>query len=63
MGTQRDIIKVFWTAPKGAELEWKDLKMRVNSASKGIDDAFRGTARRAYFIEKSRRGRYRLRRS
>jgi hypothetical protein len=62
-GTQLDIIKLFWTVPRSAELEWKDVKVRANSASRTIDDAFGGKPRREHFIEKPRRARYRLRRA
>jgi len=41
-GVQLQIITVFWKSRKGAPLSWVQVRQLTSTASKGIDDAFKG---------------------
>lgn len=63
-GIQRDIIGWLWKMRESdqAGFTWAEISSKINTQSRGIDDAFHGKATREQWIEKVDTARYRLRR-
>lgn len=59
-GIQASIITLFWKERHGAELSWAEVRRRTSTASKGINDAFRGRDWQQW-IERIGHGKLRLR--
>ena len=61
-GIQMQIVEFFWKSRHGAPLSWAEVKRRTFTASKGIDDAFKGRDW-SQWIERVGHGKLRLRTS
>ena len=61
-GIQSQIVEFFWKSRHGAPLSWAEVKRRTFTASKGIDDAFKGRDW-SQWIERVGHGKLRLRTS
>lgn len=61
-GIQLRIVELFWKSRDGAPLSWAEVKRRTFTASKGIDDAFKGRDW-SLWIERVGHGKLRLRTS
>ena len=61
-GIQLQIVEFFWKSRDGAPLSWAEVKRRTFTASKGIDDAFKGRDW-SQWIERVGHGKLRLRTS
>ena len=61
-GIQSQIVEFFWKSRHGAPLSWAEVKRRTFTASKGIDDAFKGRDW-SQWIERVGHGKLRLRAS
>lgn len=61
-GIQLQIVEFFWKSRYGAPLSWAEVKRRTQTASKGIDDAFKGRDW-SQWIERVGHGKLRLRTS
>ena len=61
-GIQLQIVELFWKSRDGAPLSWAEVKRRTFTASKGIDDAFKGRDW-SQWIERVGHGKLRLRTS
>ena len=59
-GIQLQIVELFWKSCNGAPLSWAEVKRRTLTASKGIDDAFKGRDW-SQWIERVGHGKLRLR--
>jgi len=59
-GIQSQIVEFFWKARHGAPLSWAEVKHQTSTASKGIDDAFKGRDW-SQWIERPGHGKLRLR--
>ena len=61
-GIQLQIVEFFWKSRHGAPLSWAEVKRRTLTASKGIDDAFKGRDW-SQWIERVGHGKLKLRTS
>lgn len=61
-GIQLQIVEFFWKSRHGAPLSWAEVKRQTLTASKGIDDAFKGRDW-SQWIERVGHGKLRLRTS
>jgi len=61
-GIQSQIVEFFWKSRHGAPLSWAEVKRRTFTASKGIDDAFKGRDW-SQWVERVGHGKLRLRTS